>query len=492
MVTYPPRYEGKRWSLVFGAYEGVEQFAINEMQRSVQRFLPYVIAVHDGTNVDPQILEHVILVGTVDNHPLIRGLVEAGHLTIPSEAQGFTAACFASPWGEENKVLVAAGADAAGVSYAVQEIAAQWMDGHILVENHLSLRESFDRIPPFRISDAPRVHNRGIWTWGYVVYDYRRFLDNMARLRMNMITIWNDCPPLNAREVIEYAHARGIQVVLGFHWGWGQSFDPNSREALESLTSDVREKYVQQYRDLGIDGIYFQTFTETYETEYGGRSIASLACEWVNHIAGALFDLDPDLSIQFGLHAMSVADDVQAFQSLDPRITITWEDAGAIPYSYEPVADLRPLGETKPESLLTPEGKMAFSRSLVGLNGNGGFAMVPKGYTKLRWETEFEHHGPFVLGERDADWIRRRAANRRERWDHANALWIANNPLAAEFYREILDLKPETVTLTALVEDGLLEEHIELSVALFAETAWNPYREDTEILRRALSPFYRH
>ena len=44
---------------------------------------------------------------------------------------------------------------------------------------------------------APQVRRRGLWTWGYVIYDYRRYLANMARLKLHEIVIWNDYAPLN-------------------------------------------------------------------------------------------------------------------------------------------------------------------------------------------------------------------------------------------------------------------------------------------------------
>ena len=69
------------------------------------------------------------------------------------------------------------------------------------------------------LTDSPVIENRGIWTWGYVIYDYRRFFDNMARLKMNRLTVWNDRPPVNCRQFIDYAHSRGIKVILGYSWG---------------------------------------------------------------------------------------------------------------------------------------------------------------------------------------------------------------------------------------------------------------------------------
>lgn len=39
------RHEGARWSLLYGSYEGVEKFAIDEAQRYFQSYLPYVMRV---------------------------------------------------------------------------------------------------------------------------------------------------------------------------------------------------------------------------------------------------------------------------------------------------------------------------------------------------------------------------------------------------------------------------------------------------------------
>ena len=218
--------------------------------------------------------------------------------------------------------------------------------------------------------------------------------------------------------------------------------------------------------------------------------MAALACKWVNRISADLYAIKPDLHIQFGLHATSIVDDYTDLAALDPRVTITWEDVGAMPFSYEPVTDLGPLGFTKPESLLDSEGSIEYSKRLVSFRANRHFAMVPKGYTALRWDTEFEHHGPIILGERDEAWIEKRRAERKPRWDRVNTLWLRNFPHAARFYREILDCAPERMTVTALVEDGLLECAIEPAVALFAETVWNPRRDDADLLRRAMCPYF--
>ncbi len=344
----------------------------------------------------------------------------------------------------------------------------------------------------FEISERPLIAGRGIWTWGYVVYDYRRFLDNMARLKMNTLILWNDCPPVNAREVVAHAHSRGVKVIFGFHWGWGvEGLDLASAEHRARTREEVLRSWREDYRDLGADGVYFQTATEHDKLEIGGRSVAALARDWAGDIAGALLKEEPGLYIQFGLHAMSILDNYGDLAGLDPRVSIVWEDAGAIPYSYDPVPAYDEPGFAKPLELGTAEKTLEYSRKLAALREGAEFAMVAKGWTKLRWGVEFEHHGPFVLGERDRAWIRRRLAGRRARWDEVNGLWRRHYPLAARFYREILDCSPAGMTVTGLVEDGMFEEAIQPSVALFAETLWNPRRAEGEILKLAGSPYYR-
>ena len=237
-----------------------------------------------------------------------------------------------------------------------------------------------------------------------------------------------------------------------------------------------------------MDGIYFQTLTEHSQTVINGKTVAMWACELVNEVASALYAEEPNLYIQFGLHATSIRDHYSDLKSLDPRITIVWEDAGSIPYASDPVTE---SSGSMLDSAASPERTIDYSKRLATFRGKTELAMVAKGWTTLRWADDFEHHGPFILGERDADFIRRRGAERQPRWDKVNALWLRNYPYAARFYREILALSPAKMTVIGLVEDGILEETIPISVALFAETLWNPERDPDEALQLALSPYYR-
>jgi hypothetical protein len=92
---------------------------------------------------------------------------------------------------------------------------------------------------------------------------------------------------------------------------------------------------------------------------------------------------------------------------------------------------------------------------------------------------------------RDPAYIRERCRQRQPYWDKINAMWLKHYPQAVYFYRAMLDCRPPKMTAIGLVEDGIFEERIQLSIAIFGETLWNPRREPEDILQLALSPYYR-
>src|SRR5699024_763285 len=92
---------------------------------------------------------------------------------------------------------------------------------------------------------APKVRRRGLWTWGYVIYDYRRYLANMARLKLNDLVIWMDFAPLNAAEVVACAHQLGIRVIWGYAWGWDTSINVCLSD--EALLSRLANEAVERF-----------------------------------------------------------------------------------------------------------------------------------------------------------------------------------------------------------------------------------------------------
>ena len=75
---------------------------------------------------------------------------------------------------------------------------------------------------------------------------------------------------------------------------------------LDKLTDDILNKYEKEYAGLGVDGIYFQSFTEMGEDSVPGVVIAEVVTDFVNKTAGKFLEKYPNMLIQFGLHATSV------------------------------------------------------------------------------------------------------------------------------------------------------------------------------------------
>ena len=485
--------EGAKWVVLYGSYDSVERSAVHEIQRRVSSFVPYVVQIRRVGDDPPGTDENVVLVGTPENNRWIRQLINDRAIQSPPGPQGYSLACLESPFQENRCLIVVAGGDSDGVLHGAHELLARILSDGIWFDFSARPRDGYgpigpipmtsdlERIPNLLTSGAPAIDHRGIWTWGYAIYDYRRFFANMARLKLNMVTIWNNTVPINASEVIEYAHSYGIRVIMGFHWGWGRKgLSLTDADDMRRTKEEVVRTYKEQYASLDLDGIYFQTLTEHLSTEQSGGSTAALACDWVNEIASALFEVEPDLSIQFGLHAASIREHYADLRALDRRITIVWEDVAGFPYAYN-LSD----EDTSQESV---QQAIDYTADLVHLRPGLDFGMVPKGWTQLKWR---DFHGPYVLGEEDPRSIREALRERETTWRFLEQSWLQHYPKAAHFYRELLAMKPEGIIVTGLLEDTILEETIPLPIALYAEMLWDPFQDDAEILRRAMSSYYR-
>ena len=330
-------------------------------------------------------------------------------------------------------------------------------------------------LPALEFTSAPSVKERGLWTWGHVIYDYRKYLHNMMKLKMNGVIIWNDFVPTNARDIVAYAHSCNIKVYWGFAWLWNTSFNKISIKDLEGEPEKILRKYESQYASSEGDGIYFQTFTELNEDNIDGVLIAEAAAKFVNKTSSLLYSKYPDIEIQFGLHASSVKNKLEFIGSVDPRIRIVWEDCGAFPFAYDPTK-VDNFDETK-----------EFVEKIANLRGSDDrFGAVTKGFTTLDW-TKFEHlKGPQCIGVSSERLRKSRAAEKARKWRYIRAGWMINSDKALEAVKQMCELKKGDLSVFALVEDGLFEENIMYPVALYSEMLWN-CRGDVKELMTSVS-----
>lgn len=287
----------------------------------------------------------------------------------------------------------------------------------------------------------------------------------MVALKLNYLIIWNDFVPVNMQDVLDYAHENGVSVYLGFAWGWDTTM-PDIRQ-WSAIADDVIRKYHAEYAAIPCDGIYFQTFTEHSDEVRDGIVVAEAAVHLVNKVSAALLAQKPTLQIQFGLHATSVLNRLDAFRQLDPRVSIIWEDVGAFPYHYMP---------HRTENF---QQTRELNRHLQTLR-DGGFGAVLKGVICLDW-TCFRHQtGPFVLGCAD-----RATATippqKKAILKLIQSYWLRN----AHYAQALIQDFQEDAMVSCLVEDGYFEDCINLPTAIYAQLLWDSSQDMDELIQQA-------
>ncbi len=475
---YQNVYGDNRILVVIGKYEGICKKYCDFLYGELDAEVPYILTVCQADDLTPEKESYynIIAVGTKENNPYIAKLCKNGDITIPSHPEGYRIKVFKNPANPEKQVFALAGGGDMGAYYAISDFVNSYLpkaESRDLHKLHFT-PHFIGKMPETDYEEIPQIKERGIWTWGHVIYDYKRLIDNMARLRMNMITIWNDFAPINAQDIVDYAHLMGVKITWGYSMGWGYDFDISDDNALQKIIDDAMDHYEKNYKNLGGDGIYFQTFTETHDADKNGVSIAETVANFVNKISENFKARFGDMRIQFGLHATSVKNNLKDIGKVSGDVEIVWEDGGCFPYEYNP------------ENLIDFEGTKALTENITTLRGeNEKFAVVLKGLQCLDWSL-FEHQmSTYDMGVYSRRQIANRYASMRKYWRRINSIWLKNGDKA----REIIDIirkdtKGNTM-IEALIEDGLMEEKINLSCAIMAQLMWNPGRSYKDIVYEA-------
>ncbi|MBR5869682.1 MAG: hypothetical protein IKZ09_01475 [Clostridia bacterium] len=481
-----------RWVIITEQYSGLIGRGVDLLNKTVTDFYRDFLSVYTAEETGADILENcnLILVGR-NECPLIAELIARGVIEACSKRQGYSACVTDSIWNAEKQMVVIAGADAYGTAYGCVDFCNQYCGYDIYKCGRwwTSMTDGYfdtpfhEKLPKWSKTTAPDVEERGIWTWGHVIYDYRSFFDNMFRLKLNEVVIWNDFAPINAKEIADYAHSLGIKLIWGFAWGWGVDCSVSAKlddESLRQLRDDIVAKYEKEYLHSGCDGIYFQSFTELQTAYIGDKLIAETVVDFVNDTASALLAKYPDLHIQFGLHADSVKNHTEFIAKVDPRVYIIWENCGSFPFQGEHADngseyDFGDLPSTR-----------AFVEKITVLRGTEDrFGVVMKGLTSLDWNAFIHQQPSLILGDRSARFIRQRTEEKNRIWKFRQVYWIRNVEYVRQTVHSLLKNK-DYMNVQALVEDGMFESEIPLPVAIYAETLWDSQKEGMETVLQVM------
>ena len=378
---------------------------------------------------------------------------------------------FVSEPNGENQNIIIKGKTEADLYYAVSDFNNIYIPYARNAERHATgvfyVNDLFTKpLKPYNYTATASVKDRGLWLWGYTMYNYVKFIDNMLNLKFNTLIIWNDRLPNNISEVIKYAHSNYIKVYLGFAWGWDtivpEVIDDNY---CNEVSKSVISTFKNNYANLDIDGVYFQSFTEHTNETLGGVSVAEAVTNLVNNVGGKLLSEYPNIKLLFGLHAGSVINRLDAIKKVDERISIIWEDVGAFPYHYI---------STKTENF---DKTVETHKTLRDLR-SGGFGAVLKGVICLNWDTFVHVNGEFNMGEESDEFIKNRANEKREILRIVQAGWLKNGKYALELIKYF----NYDNMVTCLVEDGMFEEIVNVPTAMYSAMLYNSNRTFEEVL----------
>ena len=458
------------WKVVCGSLDGPQGRAaelitaeagtwlLREPGVYATRVLPIVDArgFEDSTNAN------LIVVGTLADNPVLAKYLKADDVP----AGGYLVRAFAD--GARNVALVA-GSDARNVLWAAVDFVDDAMtalrpfrgNGLKFGADPFRVGELWDnptgdryRVNPYMSRRVPRTKVRSVFTWGHPIDDFREYFRNLARMKINRVYLWNNEPPLNAKEVVDWAHSWGVEVFWGFEWGWGTQREKTASEPNDAIVARVLAQWRGVWSRLPGDGIYFQTFTEMRTKELGGEPVARKAVRCVNAIAADILRERPDLRIVFGLHATSVRDHLDEIAAADPRLEILWEDTGAFPFGY--------WVDT------TPETDDAFNRRIVS-DPRHPVGLVFKWLMIQDWNRFTYQQGPYLLGVTSRKTYEDDVKLQADLWQNFTVDWAEKGVRAYETVRMVQAQGPDVELNIAAQLNG----PIHYPTALTAELFWS-------------------
>ena len=465
--------KNRDWKIVYSSYTGVEKRAVEFLNQEIGgRILrdPGIYSVHVMAceKVGCALDKNAIVVGTWRENELIQSLVRRED--VPEG--GYLVRIMDNPRDPSLQIVVVAGDTPSAVLWGAIDFVDDGLPAIApLHDGHHFETDIFEegRLKPYESRRAPKTRVRSVFFWGHTVDDYETHFANLARLKFNEVIIWNEYPPVNARDVAECAHSWGLAVVWGFSWGWSTNCNDVDFAALDKLGDHIVDEWRTVWKPLGGDGIYFQSFTELSKDTIDGHPIADTVVGLVNKTCARIFAESPDERIEFGLHATSVRKRLDVIARVDPRVEIIWENCGGFPYNTYDVFD--------------PAGEETFTAELLAQNRAMG--LVFKCQAMLDWSRgRFNHQpGPYIMGRAGRRALEEDGRMLEQLWRHYTADWALRGEFAHRIVRMAQARRDPPVTMNLV---GNLVGEIRFPTALVAELFWSADEPYAAILDRVM------
>ncbi len=472
-----PKVAADDWKVVYSSSVGPEGRALEVLTECMAPSLrdpttttSFLLPLERYDAVKPIDRKHKIMIGRLAENSALRSYLKSedvptGGYVIKALMEG------------DKRIILLAGDTPTAVLWAAFDFADvgihEMRNAKLIYPNSISTRTFFSwkSTKPYVRREKPVTPVRSLFTWGHVIDDYRQFFREMARLRLNRVILWNEFPPLNAREVVETAHSWGIEVYWGFAWGWAVNCAESSKNAksLKALGDSIYAEWHDVWKPCGGDGIYFQSFTEQGNSKVGDRSIASMVVELVNDVASRIHKVSPDTDIVFGLHADSVKKNVHEIAKTDPSVEILWENCGGFPF-YE----RRP-----PPNKYRPPNT-AFVDEILAASDTIG--LVWKCQVRQDWRTWVHQPGPYMLGCAGKELLEsdRKLSDTMQPWYDAE--WFLHGKEAYELLRHVRAGNRQPKELNLVTE---YNPPFRYSTVVQAEMFWNTKDSYEDIVLRS-------
>jgi len=259
--------------------EPLERFAASELARHIKEVSGQAPKMSPGGSVPDG---NVVVIGQVKNNDALARLANEGLLRVKREQQGYSMRIDRNPRDATGRAWLAVlcGADPHGVLYAVRDFSHYYF---FKDDSGVVLRQA-------RIESAPRLRFRGLSESGCnlfsakndregfmhrvnlnyfskdVVFDKQYYVDWLSEWKINFISLlWTNYPAYDEarRELSEYAHSRGIQVL-----GFFVPYRPSHEKPPASVSKvDPMLEHSDCPRDPEVRKWYFDRLTELVTRE---------------------------------------------------------------------------------------------------------------------------------------------------------------------------------------------------------------------------------